>query len=136
MMSAAHCVLSGAVHESCPQRSLPPAIEFAKLGCAGIQIGLEVGVRLCSQRQRANSLRLLQGRVTLDTAEKSFMENVVRAAQGRGRVPSPGGDTWECVDMLEFGSSWDSYCRPFPNLKDLVWVETLLGCAVGYRGRL
>lgn len=145
MMPAAHCVLSGAVHESCSQRSGPPAIEFPKLGCVGIQIGLEVGVKLCSQGTRGSSLTLLQGRFTLDSRGKS-MENMVQAAQGRGRVPSSGGGTWGSVGMLQFGRSCDSSWGPFSNLKILAgqrccWVA-LLGfgadckyAALGISGR-
>lgn len=93
-------------------------------------------MRLCSQGTSASSLRLLQGRFTLDIGAKSFMENVVRAAQGRGRVPSPGGvarvcagGTWWCMGLAGFGSSWDSSWRPFSNLK-ILWGQRLCWVAL------
>lgn len=105
-MAAACCVLAGAVHEHFSKVSAP-AMEFPKLG-------LEVGVRLCSQGTRGSSLRLLQGRFTLDIEGKFFMENVVRAARGGGESPAlevleisvqvaPGG-AWACRGLAAAGT--------------------------------
>lgn len=126
-MPAARCVLSGAIHGSRSRRSLLPTIKFPKLGCAGVQTGLEVGVRLCSQGTRGNSLRL-------DTGGKSFV--VVRAARAgveslalevlaRSVQVAPGArGAWAWWGLAAAGThlGW----RPFPNLR-IPWGRDVVG---------
>lgn len=94
----------------CSHRSLPPAIEFPKLGCAAIQTGLEVGVRFCSQGTRGSSLRLLHGRFTLAVGESPSWKMWI----GLPRAGEFPGALWAYWDLAAAGTHLRG---PFPNLK-------------------